>query len=125
MAASVYSANMLLNLLLRGVTGTAPSSWYVALFVGDPMADGTEVSASGYARETVSFTAALNGVVRNSAEVDFGTAGADWGAISHFAVFDAATDGNMLVHDSFEAVTDVDTGTTVKIAAGVIEVSLE
>lgn len=127
MSATTYSANALLNYLFRGVAGTPPAAWYLALYVGDPGGVGEEVSGASYARESVTFAAALNGVVRNSAELNFGAAGEDWGEVSHWAIFDAATNGNMLHYEAFEDVTEIlaDADTDVKIAAGVIEINLE
>lgn len=125
MAASIYAQNLVLNLLFRGV-GTPPSTWYVALFTGDP-AESTdnEVADVTYARQSTSFVAALAGAVRNTAELDFGNITGDWGAVTHFAVFDALTAGNMLAYEAFEETVYAETDVHLKIPAGELEVTLE
>jgi hypothetical protein len=62
---------------------------------------GTEVTGGSYARiaktaASAGFNAASGGSATNSAEIDFGTATANWGTVTHFAIYDAATAGNML-----------------------------
>ena len=77
---------------------------------------GTEVTGGSYAREAVSTTtgwgAAGSDTATNAAAIDFGTATANWGTITHTAQWDAATVGNMLVHGALAAskvVNDTDT----------------
>lgn len=125
MASSTYSDNLVLNYLLRGVSAP-PSSWYVALFTSDPSVDSsTEVSGNGYTRQAVTFLAAIGGVVRNSADLTFGTATSSWGVLTHYAVYDASTSGNLLVYGVLESSYEVETDDQVIIQAGKIQVSLE
>lgn len=100
---SNYSENKIVNHMLRNTAWTTPgTSIYLALFTTDPAEDasGTEVSGGGYARiAAASWAAPSNGATSNSADVDFGYAtGGAWGTISHAALFDASSGGNMLIY---------------------------
>ena len=126
MATSVTAKNLVLNYLMRGVAGTAPSAWYVALFTDDPAESiSNEVDVAEYVRKSVTFGAALGGVVRNAADVTWDETTEDWGTITHYAIFDAATDGNLLVSGTLDTDVIADTGTTLTLGAGTVEVTLE
>lgn len=136
MAASNYLETLLLNSILRG--GTWPSwtsgSHYVALFTAAPndAGGGTEVSGTGYARVAVargtgSWTAPADASgaqeVENEDPIAFPESEGSWGTVTHFALFDAATDGNMLYHGELSASRVVDgAGITVSFASGALKV---
>lgn len=124
---SDYLENKILDLTLRGVAFTAPTSVYVALFTNDPTdaGTGTEVSGGAYARQVMTFNAASNGSIANSSDVLFPVATASWGTVTHFAIYDAATAGNMLYSGALLVSKAVASGDQIKIAAGDITVSLD
>ncbi|RAV05164.1 hypothetical protein [Paenibacillus sp. YN15] len=99
---SNYLASALLNQVFRNTAYTRPSTVYVALYTSNPTAadTGTELSGGGYARLAVTFAAptAEGGkqVLKNSTQVQFGIASADWGTVTHIGLKDAATGGNLL-----------------------------
>jgi hypothetical protein len=99
---SNYLANALLNHVLRNSQYTRPTNVYVALYTTNPTpADtGQEVSGGGYTRLPIVFgPPAVEGgkpTVKNSADIAFAIASASWGTISHIALRDAATGGNLL-----------------------------
>lgn len=119
-AMSDYLENKLIDFIFRDQAYTRPTNLYVALFTGAPTdaGGGTEVPINGttnYARELV--TGGLNtwsatqgqnttgvtstgssGSTWNKTAIQFNTPNADWGDVSHFAIFDAASGGNMLFH---------------------------
>lgn len=90
--------------LIDTLLDTGGSGVYIALSTTNPLADGsgiTEPSGDGYARvNTTDFAAAAEtgGVVEalNDALIEFANPTAGWGTISHFAIFDAITAGNLL-----------------------------
>jgi hypothetical protein len=58
-----------------------------------------EVSTGGtanYGRQTISFGSASGGSASNSGTVTFSAATSNWGTITHVAVMDASTSGNVL-----------------------------
>lgn len=97
---SNYLGNAVLNWVRGTAMPTAPTSVYVALFNGDPTdagSGGTEVTTTirTAGRVAATFGAASAKSMANSAIVNFGNA-VGGATITHFAVFDAASAGNML-----------------------------
>lgn len=126
-AMSDFLENALINATLRNTTYTSPADVYVGLFLNDPGDDGagTEVSGGSYAREIATFAAPSNGSSSTNADVQFPQATANWGAITHFAIFDALSGGNMLYHGILTAAKTIETGDVFKIASGNLTVTLE
>lgn len=77
---------------------------YVALWNGSPGVDGAggaELSGNGYARAAVGgWDAASGGSRANSVVVSFPLATGPWGDATHFAIFDAASGGNLIAFGS-------------------------
>ncbi len=93
-----YLRNALANHVLRGVTFTPPSAWYVALFNVTPTSagGGTEVTGGSYIRRAAVFSASSAGESHNTNVITYPTPTLDWGDVPGVAVFDALTAGNML-----------------------------
>jgi len=108
-------------------TGSAarPTSWYLALFTSDPQDDasGTEVSGGGYARQSASFTVSGD-TASTSANIEFPTATASYGTVTHVGVFDASTGGNLIAHAALTASKAIDTGDVFRVPAGDYDVTL-
>jgi hypothetical protein len=112
---SDYVENMLIDAIFRGQTFTAPVALYAALFTaaGTDAGGGTEVSGGSYARVLIPKTLAgwagtqsagsttastgTGGATSNNGTITFPTPSAAWGAITHFAILDAASGGNLIV----------------------------
>jgi hypothetical protein len=107
---------------------TRPTAWYLALFTTDPgeTGSGTEVSTSGtaYARQSVAFTVTDN-TASNSAAVEFPTATASYGTVTHVAVFDASTAGNMIAYAALSSSKTIDTGDVLRVPAGDLDITLD
>lgn len=107
----------------------APDAVYVALFNGDPTDTGaggddvtTDIRAAGRVAATFSRS---GGVLTSNADVDFGDADT-LTDISHFAIFDAATTGNMLGSNALTGgAKTVGAGTTVVFPSGDLTVSID
>ena len=116
---SDYAENAILN-TLRSVTWTSFAA-YVALFTTatTDAGGGTEVSGGAYARQLVGLSAAsgAGGSTSNAADITFPTATADWGTVTHVAIMDAATLGNMIMHSPLDASKTIAAGDTFKINA--------
>src|SRR6056300_1976848 len=123
---SNYLENALINAVLRNTSYTSPATVYVSLYTTDPTdADsGTEVSGGSYARTAATFDAPSNGVTQNSADITFPTATAGWGTVTHVAIHDASTAGNMLFHTPLDTNKTIDTGDIFKITSGNLTVTL-
>ena len=126
---SDYSESLVLNFLFTTNTATRPTAWYVGLFTGAPSdtGGGTEVSGSGYVRKvtgtiTVSGTATT---ATNSAAIEFAAAsGGDWGTITHAAIFDAETSGNMLAWAPLTTSRTINDGDVFRIPASSLTITL-
>jgi hypothetical protein len=126
-AISNYLENALLNATLRNTTYTSPTTVYAALFTSDPTdaGSGTECTGSGYARKAITFAAPSNGVTTNSAAAcEFDQATGDWGTLTHFAIFDALTTGNMLYYGALTASKTIANGDVFKFATSSVTVTL-
>jgi hypothetical protein len=94
-AMSNYLENALINATLRNTSYTSPAAVYVALF--STYTEGgtvTEISGSGYSRQSAAWDAPADGVSVNTADVTF-TATADYTAAA-CGIYDASTAGNLL-----------------------------
>lgn len=120
-----YLENEILDHILGTGSWTMPSTVYLALFTAAPgeAGGGTEVSGSGYARQATAFGAASGGVASNSAIEAFTAAGGNWGTITHWALFDASTSGNMLVYGALTASRVVNDGDTISFAIGAVQIT--
>ena len=129
-AASDYLENKLLDHTLATTAYTAPSTAYLGLFTGSASANletGTltnEVTGGSYARETISFDAASGGTATNDATVTFTTATADWGTITHVAIMDAASSGNVLFYGAVTTSKEILNGDTFQVSSGNLSITL-
>lgn len=123
-----YSAKKVLELIV-GKTAFATPTAYIALYVGDPLGAGVEVSGVDYAREATSGAswgsasfASPTASITNAAEIDFGTAGGVWGTIDYVAIFDDPTAGNMLASGDLVVARPVVSGDPVKFPVGTLTI---
>jgi len=97
---------------------------YLALSTADPDGTGLAEPADTYARQAISFNAAASRQVANAADITFPLAEASWGDVTHWAVCDAATSGNVLARGEFDGTKTVSAGIAPKIYAGDIWISI-
>lgn len=75
----------------RIATGFGQGNEYVALI----KTDGNEVSGGGYQRQSASFVQSTEvgntSAIVNNADIDFGTATADWGTVNKARIYSSAT----------------------------------
>jgi len=98
---------------------------YLGLSTADPTDDASglaEPSGNGYARQSIAFNAAASRKVENTALVTFPQASGSWGTITHWALFDAVSAGNMLAHGSLVTSKSVVSGNTPSVAANEVDV---
>lgn len=112
---SDYWENKLLDAFFRGQAFTFPATIHVALLTAAPSdaGGGTEVSGNNYARVAVTSSLAnwagtqsagstavssgTGGTTSNNNAITFPLPnGAGWGVVTHFALYDAPTAGNLL-----------------------------
>lgn len=75
----------------RVATGFGTGTEYVALI----KTDGNEVSGGGYSRQTASFVQSTEqgntSAIVNNADIDFGTATADWGTVNKVRIYSSSS----------------------------------
>lgn len=124
---SNYAELELLDHVLKTGSYTVPTNIYVALSTADPTDSGgsiAEPSGGSYARTVCNtWDVAASRATQNTGAVTFPTASGSWGTITHWALFDASSGGNMLAHGSFTASKAVASGDTLSCAAGALDIS--
>ncbi len=128
-AMSDYLENKLVDHIFRAQSFSAPATLYVALFTSAPSdsGGGTEVSGGNYARASVTSSLAnwagtqsagsttassgTGGQTSNNGAITFNApSGANWGTVTHFGIFDAASSGNLLFHGALTAPKTINDG---------------
>ncbi len=124
-----YLENAVMDHVFGAGTFSKPAGRYVALFTAAPgeAGGGTEVSALGYARQSAAFTVSGTAptAAENTSAVEFPTALASWGTVTHAAVFDAITGGNMLAYAALAEAKPISTGDVFRFPAGNLDFTLE
>jgi hypothetical protein len=118
--ASDYLENQIVDHIFRTATFTKPAALYVALFTAAPTdsGGGTEVTGGSYARVnlaplntnwtatqggTTGASSGTGGQTSNTTAITFAAPTANWGTVTHYAIFDASVGGNMLIWDALTA----------------------
>ena len=116
----------ILDHVFAGAAYTAPSTKYLALFTSAPgeTGGGTEVSGGAYARQTVAFTTSGN-TTSNNAAVEFPTATANYGTVTHVGVFDASSSGNLMAYAALSSSKAISTGDVFRVPSGDLDITLD
>jgi hypothetical protein len=138
-AFSDFLENEILDHVFRSSAYSSPETLYVGLFVDEPGDDGDgdgnelTIGTDGYARAVLANNAttflpatevADVPTKTNNVDINFPTATGNWAPVSHFAIFDAATGGNMLLHGAFPSARIVATGDSPKILKDAMSLTL-
>ena len=126
MSFSNFLETEILDHVFAGAAYTAPGTHYLALFTA--VADGetgsvTEVSGGGYARQTVAFTTSGN-TTSNNAAVEFPTATANYGTVTHVGVYDASSSGNLMAYAALSSKKTIETGDVFRVPSGDLDITL-
>jgi|TARA_R110000822_G_scaffold11469_4_gene41901 hypothetical protein len=121
-----YLETEILDFAFTTGTATRPTSWFIALYTAAPGegGGGTEVSGSGYVRQSVAFSVSGN-TATNTAAVEFPTATGSYGTVSHVGVFDASSSGNLLAFSALNVAKAIDTGDVFRIPTGDLDITLD
>jgi hypothetical protein len=140
--ASDFLENLIIDHLFRSRTWAKPTAIYVALFTAAPSdsGGGTEVSGGSYARVALApldtnWTATQGGTTGNSSGTSGQTANAvaitfpaptaNWGTVTHYGLFDAASSGNLWIWDALTAAQAITSGgATAAFAAGALQITV-
>ena len=122
-----------LNLVSGNVYGTKktpaiPDQYYIGLSSTAPSADGlnvTEPATGGYQRvQLTGLSEPTAGVVTNPTSISFPESTQSWGTVSYFVIFDAATEGNLLMYGALEEARTVEAATIMTLRANSLTLSV-
>jgi hypothetical protein len=131
--ATNFLENKFLTGLLGGSNVTFSGKPFIALMKSSPSdtGGGTEVTGTNYARVRVgdagqgSFSVGSTGTATNTAAFTFDDAGSAWGTVTHIALFDSASGGNMLVFANLNASANIQSGDIFKIPASGFTITMD
>lgn len=121
---SNYLEDALVNHILKNTALSSPTQTYIGLFASDAglesndLASAAEISGAGYARVQAApslWTAPSDGATSNDSEIIFPTATGTWGNVSHVAILDAATNGNVLLWAPLNVTKEITAGDSFRI----------
>lgn len=122
--------------IFRTGSFTKPTALYICLCTAAPSDSSTgstitEPSGNGYARVNVapldanwSGASSTSGLTDNVSAITFTASGGSWGTITHVAICDASSAGNMLFHGALTASKTVGDGDSFTFAAGALDITL-
>ena len=126
MSFSDYLEGKIVGHVFGGTAYTAPTTIYVGLSTANPDEDASglaEPTGNGYTRKAVTWSTSGSTATNNGA-IEFDTATASWGTITHIGLFDAATSGNMIAYAALSASKAIDTNDIFRIPDGDLDVSI-
>lgn len=107
---------------------SVPTNIYIALSTADPTDDASGIAepvGNNYARKVLNtWNAAAARAITNNGIITFNQASGPWGTVTHYAIYDAITAGNMLAHGSLSVAKVIVDGNTPTIADTEISVSV-
>ena len=128
---SAYYRTLIMNTLRGANPSISAFTPYIALYNGDPLNTGTELSGIDYARFPVTFSAAEQldsgyAQTRNTGSSDDVSpiAGSNWGTLTHIAICDAIIAGNVFAGISLGTSYSMLTGSVAGFAPGDLTFSI-
>lgn len=114
---SLFMAERLIQHLFGSVPYVKPSQYRMSLWVGNPGRDGTaggfEVTAPEYQRLNVTLNPVTNQQkARNANNLIWANPTSNWGAVSHWAIHDNASEEDMLYSGPWDTPVSVTNGGT-------------
>lgn len=118
---SVFPSTSLVQDALSLIKNDTP---YLALYTSSPSAGGggTEVSGGSYSRKSITFGSITSGAMSNTNTITF--SGMPTANITHFAIHDASTGGELKVYGALSSTAAIVSGDQVQFAIGSIQINL-
>ncbi len=132
---TTYFLNLVAGNVFKTKTSPAiPTNYYIGLSTTTPSNTSSGISgvtepptSSGYSRiQLSSLSSPVNGVITNSADINWPESTANWGTITHYVVFDNATraSGNTLFYAPLSTSRTVEAGTIMSIRSGALNITV-
>lgn len=128
---STYLSQNIINSTLRGVAFAVPANLYLALFTSDPTDNNVtvnEVSGAWYARQSAGAWAAPVGsgnATSNSNQIQFAAVTGSQVTVSNWAIYDAATSGNLLYSGALTTPKTLNVGDILVVGAAQLVVTVD
>ena len=129
---TTYFLNQVMGNLFGTKTDPAlPTTYYLGLSSTLPSKDGTGATEptggdSAYARVQLNgLSEPTDGVVTTTETLSFPESTSDWGTMTHYVIYDAATEGNLLMYDELENSRRVEVNTVVSFRPGGLTITLK
>jgi len=120
------------NVFQTKTSPAVPTVYYIGLSTTAPAIDGTGANEpsvdAGYARvELTSLSEPVDGVVTNTAAINFEESTASWGNITHFVIYDsdAVDSGNLLMYGELSTPRSVEAATIMTVKEGYLKLSTQ
>ena len=136
-----YLENELIKHIFRTGSFTKPTVLGIALFTAVAAGEAgtitevlaTNVTSTGYARVELNpdddhWAAAgtsTDGTTHNDEAITFPEALLDWGTVTHFGIYDAASSGELLIYAQLTAPRTITAGSTPSFAIGALTVQVD
>ena len=127
---TTYFLNRIMGNVFKTETSPAlPEKVYLGLSTSAPDIDGSGVTeplvSAGYERvELNSLSKPSNGVITNESAISFPESSASWGTVTHFALYDAPVNGNLLMFNVLSQARSVESATIVMVKSGSLKLTL-
>ncbi len=126
---STFLSNAMLDHMFQNTAYDTTSSLFVALSRANPTDDNSamdEPSGNNYSRvQHDSWDAAATGASENNNAITFPQASAAWGTVTHFAIFDDSSGGNMLIYGALDNSRNIGTNDTPSFADGALDITID
>lgn len=118
------------NLFRTETSPAIPTEYYIGLSTTEPTMSGANVSepsaSAGYGRVLLeNLSAPVNGVVTNTANINFEESTASWGTVTHFVIYDAEINGNLLMYGALSTPRVVEAATVMTIRQDYLRLSAQ
>lgn len=129
-----YQSNLELNQSFGRESYTPPTTWYLTVSTTPISPDGTGLtepsSSAGYTRVIVAndktnFSQASNAEIHNLKDISFPESTASWGTITHVAITDSATGGNIRFYEALPTPRQVQPQTSLMFAQQTLKIKTQ
>lgn len=137
---SNYLENKIIDSTLRGITFTAPTKTYLALFTADPTDANittNEIQTSAFpayvrldiaqgAEQGTAWTVPTTGVTSNTKILTYpANNGSDSVTVTHIGIYDAETAGNLLFHGALAVPKTLEPTDVLSLGIGALSITVD
>ena len=128
---ATFMANSVLDHIFANAAYVPATNIYVSLSGANPTDDATGMDehadgVDNYSRVIQNtWDVSSSGATENNGAVTFPQASAAWGTVTHFAMFDAATDGNMMFYGALDNDRNIGQNDTPSFADGALDITMD